>query len=153
MDMEQSSSNSNGLSLFRKTLIGTSVVVLIALTSSIVIAAIALSTATAYVQNFDAMGTLAGATLPVDFRVDATSTSTSADVRKVGSFSLAGTTTARVGGANLSTTAANGIYNFGSGTTSVGTSDRAVGFLASGSATASGNLYAQLANNTGGALA
>src|SRR5215467_7488374 len=137
--MEQSLLESNRLSLYRKIVVGTFAVVLMAITSSIVIAAISLSTATAYIQNFDAMGTLAGATLPVDFRVDATSTSTSADVRKVGSFSLAGTTTARVGSANLGTTAANGIYNFGSGTTSVGTSDRAVGFLASGSATASGN--------------
>jgi hypothetical protein len=39
-------------------------------------------------------------TLPVDFRVDNTATSTAADVRKVGSFGAA-TTTARGGGANL----------------------------------------------------
>ena len=55
------------------------------------------------------------------------------------------------GGANLSTSASNGIYNFGAGTTTTGP-DRAVGFLSSGTATASGNLYAQLVNNTGASL-
>jgi DNA/RNA endonuclease G (NUC1) len=85
--------------------------------------------------------------LPTDFRADALTT-----VRTVGTFSAAGTTTARAGGANLATNAANGIYNFGSGTAALGGSDRAVGFLASGTATTSGNLYAQLVNSTGGDL-
>ncbi len=115
------------------------------------LAAISLSTSTPYTQNFDGMGIPATATtasnLPTDFRADALSA-----VRTVGTFSAAGTTTARAGGANLSTTAANGIYNFGAGTAALGNSDRAVGFLASGSATTSGNLYAQLTNNTGGSL-
>jgi endonuclease G len=70
----------------------------------------------------------------------------------VGTFSAAGTTTARAGGANLVTNAANGIYNFGSGTAPLGGNERAVGFLASGTATTSGNLYAQLVNSTGGDL-
>ena len=52
----------------------------------------------------------------------------------------------------MSTTAANGSYNFGAGTTALGNADRAPGFLASGTATQSGNLYARLANNTGSAL-
>src|SRR3989442_9670115 len=86
-------------------------------------------------------------TLPADFRADALTT-----VRTVGTFAAAGTTTARAGGANLSTTAANGIYNFGAGAATLGNSDRAVGFLASGTATTSGNLYAQLTNTTGGNL-
>src|SRR6185295_7757824 len=60
------------------------------------------------------------------------------------------TITARAGGADLATNASNGIYNFGSGTATLGGSDRAVGFLASGTATTSGNLYAQLVNSTGG---
>jgi len=69
----------------------------------------------------------------------------------VGNFATATATTNLVGGASLSATASNGIYNFGSGTTTTG-ADRAVGFLSSGTATQSGNLYAQLANNTGGTL-
>src|SRR5215471_14626492 len=113
-------------------------VVIAALSGYMVHAAISLSTST---------------TLPADFRVDNTATSTAADVRKVGSFGAAVTTTARAGGANLSTSASNGTYSFGAGTGSLGNSDRAVGFLASGTATASGNLYAQLVNNGASALA
>ena len=45
----------------------------------------------------------------------------------------------------------DGIYNFGSGTTTTGP-NRAIGFLAAGTGTASGNLYAQLTNTTGGPL-
>ena len=59
---------------------------------------------------------------------------------------------ARDGGANLSSSASNGAYNFGAGTAALGNSDRAVGFLSSGTATASGNLYTQLTNTTGGDL-
>jgi DNA/RNA endonuclease G (NUC1) len=118
---------------------------------AVVFAAISLSTAMAYTQNFDAMGVPATATapstLPTDFKADALTT-----VRTVGTFSAAGTTTARAGGADLATNAANGIYNFGSGTATLGGSDRAVGFLASGTATTSGNVYAQLVNSTGGDL-
>jgi endonuclease G len=97
-------------------------------------------------QTFDSIGTSATATLPADFRADRPGT-----VRTVASYATAGTATTQFGGANLSTTASNGIYNFGSGTTTTG-SDRAIGFLSSGSATQSGNLYAQYVNNTGGAL-
>jgi len=50
------------------------------------------------------------------------------------------------------TTNANGIYNFGSGTTTSGGTDRAIGFLSSGTGTKSGNLYGQFVNNTGAAL-
>src|SRR5215831_6922808 len=109
-------------------------------------AAVNLSTSTAYTQNFDSMGTSATATLPTDFRVDKPST-----VRTVGTYSAAGTATSLVGGANLSSSASNGIYNFGSGTTTTG-ADRAPGFLSSGGGTQSGNLYVQLANNTGADL-
>ena len=114
-------------------------------------AAISLSTTTPYTQNFDSLGIpLSSPTpsnLPVDFRQETISA-----VRTLGSFSSGSTQTLRVAGANLSTTAANGSYNFGAGTTALGNSDRAPGFLASGTATMSGNLYAQLVNNTGGAL-
>lgn len=114
-------------------------------------AAISLSITTPISQNLDGLGTPTTTTtvsnLPTDWRADNPSA-----VRTVGNYATAGTTTPRAGGANLSTTAANGIYNFGAGTTALGGSDRAVGFLSSGTATQSGNLYAQLVNNTGGNL-
>ena len=109
-------------------------------------AAIPISTSAAYTQNFDGIGSASTAVLPADFRVDKAT-----NARTVGTFGAALTVTSFVGGANLSTGAINGIYNFGSGTTTTG-SDRAVGFLSSGSGTESGNLYAQLINNTGAPL-
>jgi hypothetical protein len=89
------------------------------------------------------MGT--GPALPADFRVDKPAT-----VRTVGTYASALSATSLLGGANLSTSASNGIYNFSSG--AVSGTDRAVGFLSSGTATQSGNLYTQLVNNTGGSL-
>ncbi|HKQ08912.1 MAG TPA: C25 family cysteine peptidase [Blastocatellia bacterium] len=122
-------------------------VALVAMLSiAIVQAAISLSTSTPYTQNFDSMGTSATATLPTDWKVDKQSV-----VRTVGTYAAAVTATSLAGGANLSSSAANGIYNFGSGTTTTG-ADRAVGFLSSSSGTQSGNLYAQFVNNTGGNL-
>src|SRR5207248_8764994 len=68
--------------------------------------AISIPTATPYTQNFDGMGVPVTATtqssLPGDFRADAPSV-----VRTIGTFATAGVTTARGGGANLSTSAAN----------------------------------------------
>src|SRR6185295_4719202 len=109
-------------------------------------AAISLSTTSAATQDFDSIGTAATATLPSDFRVDKLTT-----VRTVGTYAAAVTATNLAGGANLSSSAANGIYNFGSGTTTTGP-DRAIGFLSSGTGTTSGNLYAQFVNGTGGNL-
>ena len=106
-------------------------------------AAISIPTALPTSQAFDGMGIPATAstpsTLPADFRVD-----TLTSVRTVGTFASAATSAARAGGASLSASASNGAYNFGAGTTPLGGSDRAIGFLSSGSATQSGNLYAQL---------
>ncbi len=51
----------------------------------------------------------------------------------------------------MSTTAGNGVYNFGAGDPTAAT-DRAIGFLSSSSATKSGNLYAYFNNGSGGAL-
>jgi endonuclease G len=127
-------------------------IVVVALVSVYVaFAAISLSTSTAYTQNFDSLGlpisSPTPSNLPVDFRVETISA-----VRTLGSFSSGNVQTLRVGGANLSTVAANGTYNFGAGSSSLGNSDRAPGFIASGTATMSGNLYAQFINNTGGTL-
>jgi endonuclease G len=137
--------------LIRTWRLVTAVAVVALVSVYVAFAAISLSTSIAYTQNFDSMGIpLSSPTpsnLPVDFRQETISAP-----RTLGSFSSGNTQTLRVGGANLSTTAANGSYNFGAGTASLGNSDRAPGFLSSGTATMSGNLYAQLANNTGGAL-
>ena len=57
------------------------------------LAQIALSTSTAYTQNFDAMGTSGTATLPENFRVDRPAT-----VRTVGTFAAASTATSLAGG-------------------------------------------------------
>ena len=110
------------------------------------LAALSLSTSIPITEAFDGIGTTATATLPTDFKVDRPTT-----VRTVGSFAAALTATTQAGGANLSTTATNGVYNFGAGTTATGP-DRAVGFLSSGTATQSGNLYVQLSNTTGNPL-
>jgi hypothetical protein len=131
----------------RTLLVCTTVSLAVVAALAVVQAAIAIPAGTPYSQTFDSIGTTATATLPVDFRVDRTTTA----VRQVGTFAAAGAATTQVGGANLGSSAANGIYNFGSGTTTTGP-DRAIGFLASGTATASGNLYAQLTNSTGGPL-
>ena len=122
---------------------------LVALSSLVAFAAIAISTTTPFLQDFNTIGTSATATLPADFRVDRTATSTAADVRRVLTWAAAGSQTTQAGSANLSTSAANGIYNFG---VTAASTERAIGFLASGTATASGNLYAELANNTGAPL-
>src|SRR5258706_2642773 len=119
---------------------------LLAICGSYAFAAIPLSTSVPATQNFDAMGTSATASLPADFRVDKPSV-----VRTVGTFAAGLSATSLVGGANLSSSAGNGIYNFGAGTNTTG-ADRAVGFLSSGTATASGNLSAQFVNNTGASL-
>jgi endonuclease G len=111
-------------------------------------AAISIPTAAPYVQDFNGIGTSTVAALPADFRADALT-----GARVVGTYAAAGNTTTRAASANMSSTAANGIYNFDAGTTTtaLGT-ERAVGFLSSGTATQSGNLYALLTNNTATAL-
>jgi len=122
-------------------------------------AQIAISTTTPYVETFDGMGIPANistaSTVPTNFKVD--SIATAGAVRTVGTWAAATTSTsARAGGPNVSSTASQGIYNFGAGTAAsgatVGGADRSVGFLSSGSGTLSGNLYAQLVNNTGASL-
>ena len=127
-------------------------IALVALASAYVaFAAISLSTSIPYTQNFASMGipptNPAPSALPADFRADTISA-----VRTLGVYGAASAQTNRVGGANVSTIAANGSYNFGAGTSTLGDADRAPGFISSGTATMSGNLYAQFVNNTGDAL-
>lgn len=96
-------------------------------------------------ESFE-IGTSATATLPSDWRVDKSTT-----VRLVGSYASAATATERSGGDSMSSSAGNGIYNFGAGAAESAT-DRAVGFLSSSSATKSGNLYVRLDNTGGSAI-
>jgi endonuclease G len=138
---------------FRSLLLCTVGLVLGLVGIAVLHAAIPLSTTIPSAQNFDGMGIPANSsvssTLPPDFRVDTAVTARALP----GSFASASTTVPRVGGANVSSTAANGVYNFGAGITSLGNTDRAVGFLSSGTATGTGDLYAQYVNNTGATLA
>lgn len=87
------------------------------------------------------IGTAGTASLPTHWRVD----NNQSNVRTVGTYSAAGSATQFADGASpVSST--NGIYNYGSGTTDVG-SDRAIGFLSAGTGTKSGNLYVKLTND------
>src|SRR5215204_5049690 len=89
--------------------------------SGVVSTFVDIPTATDYSQNLDSIGTTAAAPLPTDLRLDRPTT-----VRTVGTYAAATTVTTQVGGVNLSPTAINGAYNFGSGTTTTGP-DRAIG--------------------------
>ncbi|HOM80122.1 MAG TPA: hypothetical protein PLZ47_08595, partial [Candidatus Cloacimonas acidaminovorans] len=92
-------------------------------------------------QNFDVLGTSATATLPTGWKADK-----STSVRSVGTYSAAGTATEQRAGNNMSSSAQNGIYNYGAGDAATAT-DRAIGFVSSSNATKSGNVYVQLTNN------
>ncbi|HXG82856.1 MAG TPA: Calx-beta domain-containing protein [Pyrinomonadaceae bacterium] len=102
-------------------------------------AQVTISSGTTTTQNFDGIGTTATAPLPSGFKADKQTVE-----RAVGTFSGAPlTATERAGGDGTITI--NGFYNFGAGA-AASAPDRAVGFLASGTATKSGNLYVQLQN-------
>lgn len=93
-----------------------------------------------YTQDFN-IGTSATATLPTPWKMDKSSTA-----RYVGSYSSAVAATERIGGNSLSSTASNGLYNYGAGVADVAT-DRAIGGLSSNSASKSVNAYVFLNNN------
>ncbi len=105
-------------------------------------AQVAISSGNTVTQNFDAIGTAAVSTLPSGWKVDK-----QASARILGNYATAVSATERQGGANVSATAANGIYNFGSGTTTIGGADRAIGGISSGSASGTVNVYVDLLNN------
>jgi hypothetical protein len=88
------------------------------------------------------IGTSSNASLPGGWKVDKNGSS----VRSVGNYANAVATTEIAAGANIATTAGNGIYNFGSSSSST---DRAVGGLSSGSASKSVNVYSPQLTNTG----
>jgi hypothetical protein len=94
-----------------------------------------------YTQDFDGIGTEATATLPTGWKADK-----QASVKTVGTYAAGVSATERQGGNNMSTTAANGIYNFGAGDLATAT-DRAIGGISSSSASKSVNFYLKLTNN------
>ncbi len=94
-----------------------------------------------YTQDFDGIGTSATATLPSGWKA-----SKNTNVRSVDSYSSAVTKTEQSAGNNMSSSAANGIYNFGAGPAASAT-DRAVGGISSGTASKSVNVYVDLYNN------
>ncbi|MBS1564213.1 MAG: Ig-like domain-containing protein, partial [Bacteroidetes bacterium] len=87
------------------------------------------------------MGGTATATLPANWKALNNTT-----VRSVDPFASAGTATTQSGGNGISTTATNGIYNFGAGVAASAT-DRAVGGISSSSASKSVNIYTSIKNN------
>lgn len=91
------------------------------------------------------IGTSATATLPNGWKAD----KIDSGVRTIGSYTSAVTATTQRAGNSMSSSASNGIYNYGAGVADAAT-ERAVGFLSSSSATQSGNLYAKI-KNTGAA--
>lgn len=95
-------------------------------------------------QNFDGMGTSATATLPAGFRVN-TGTDWSTGTSSTGA--AAGTS----GTGALTGTSGGNIYNFANGVTGSST-DRALGFLTSGSFTSPRNTILRITNNTGNTI-
>jgi endonuclease G len=114
-------------------------------------AAISISTSVPASQNFNSMGipptSPAISSLPADFRQE-----TIVPPRTLGSFSGGSISTSRAACANVPSNASPGSYNFGAGTTTLGNSDRALGFISNATTAGSGNLYGQFQNNTGTAL-
>jgi hypothetical protein len=91
-------------------------------------------------ENFT-IGTNSIATLPTGWKADKNAT-----VRTLGTYSSAVTETEQRAGNSMSSTAANGIYNYAAGDP-ISATDRAVGGLSSASASKSVNIYVQLTNS------
>ncbi len=93
----------------------------------------------AFSQNFDGMGSSATAALPTGFKIGTDwATGTSATTLAAGS----------TGTGALTTTSGGGVYNFANGITASST-DRAVGFLTSGSFSSPRSIVLKFTNNTG----
>jgi endonuclease/exonuclease/phosphatase family metal-dependent hydrolase len=102
--------------------------------------AVAIAPGTTVSENFS-IGTSATASLPTDWKTDKNDT-----VRTVGTYAGAGSATQYREGDNMSSSAANGIYNFGAGDAGTAT-DRAVGGISSSGGSKSVNVYVRLTNS------
>jgi hypothetical protein len=91
-------------------------------------------------EQFDGLGSSATAALPANWGIDKQTA-----VRTLGTYSGAATATENRAGNNMSSSAGNGIYNFGAGDPA-SAGDRAVGWISTSGGTKSGNLYVYLHN-------
>lgn len=100
-------------------------------------------------QNFDSIGATATAALPSGWRVDSVSASPTTV------YANAATATTNAAGTSgtgaLTGSSGGGTYNFANGVTATST-DRAVGWLSSGSYTSPRQMFVQLTNNSGQTL-
>jgi endonuclease G len=105
------------------------------------------STGTPVTENFDTIGSSATATLPSGWRVDSATQTTVYSSAATTTTQSAGTT----GAGALTGTSSGGTYNFANGVNATST-DRAVGFMTSGSYASPRNLFVQLTNATASTL-
>ncbi len=119
------------------------VALILQLVAGAAIGQISITSGSAVTQNFDGISSSATATMPTGFKVGGSAATT---------FSAAGTATTAAAGTTgtgtLTGSSGGGIYNFASGVTA-STTDRAVGWLNSGSFASPGYLYMWVQNNTG----
>jgi endonuclease G len=105
------------------------------------------STGTPVGENFDTIGSSATATLPSGWRADSATQTTVYASAATTTTQSAGTT----GTGALTGTSSGGTYNFANGVNASST-DRAVGFMTSGSYASPRNLFVQLTNATSSTL-
>ena len=105
------------------------------------------ATGTAYTQNFDGMGSSSTATLPTGFRVNGNGATPSWNTGTTATTVAAGTS----GTGALTSSSGGGTYNFANGVTASST-DRALGFLTSGSYASPNSIILRITNNTGVAI-
>ncbi len=103
-------------------------------------AQISISSATPVTENFDGIGTTTTASLPTNWKMTAAGAGTSA------AWTTSGNLAAVSQGASSGTPSAGGRYNWGNGTT---TTDRAIGFMTSGSYASPNGIMAYYRNNSG----
>ncbi|TGE07682.1 T9SS type A sorting domain-containing protein [Hymenobacter fodinae] len=113
---------------------------------------LSLTSATPVTENFNGLGTVLGAQVPKGF-VLAVSTTASPSVTYANPANTTATT--RIGGTSgtnaMNSSSAGGVYNFADGVAASAT-DRALGFLSSGSFAAPRHLLLALQNNTGATI-
>lgn len=126
---------------------------IIAALTQVVPAQTALSTSTAATQNFDSIGTAASWTMPSNWRMSNGGATVRANAAWSGQSSsiASGTGAGQIGGNSVSSSAANGLYNFGAGAAGSAT-DRALGSISSGSGSKSSAITGYFRNTTGAAM-
>jgi hypothetical protein len=101
------------------------------------------STANNYTQDFDGMSSAANSPLPANWKMQ----KDAGTPRTIASTFVAGVSaTEQTAGASMTTTASNGLYNYGAGAAATAT-DRAIGGLSSSSASKNVNSMLYLKNN------